>query len=70
MLTKDTFSKPAGLPFTKFRLERCGQDGPSQRAVLDLALNRQARVSKSPFSKEDHMENPTAEPKSGSLTPT
>ncbi len=37
-------------------------------AVFQLALNRQVRVSKSPFSKIDRMENPTAEPKFGSLT--
>jgi len=47
-----------------------GRTPKAWKAVFQLALNRQVRVSKSPFSKIDRMENPTAEPKFGSLAPT
>ncbi|KRL94810.1 hypothetical protein FD28_GL000254 [Levilactobacillus hammesii DSM 16381] len=57
----------AALPFAKFGLERGGQDGQSQRAVSGLALSHCLKVA---IFQEEHLKNPTAESKFGSLTAT
>ncbi|KRL97646.1 hypothetical protein FD28_GL001733 [Levilactobacillus hammesii DSM 16381] len=42
-----------------------GRTEEALRAVFFLALSRKVHVSKSPFSKPERLENPTAEPKFG-----
>ncbi len=44
----DILFKPVGLPFTKFRLERCGQDAASLRNGLPARfepLNSRVKVA-------------------------
>ncbi len=63
-------SEPAGLPFAKLRLERCGEDAASLGSGLPARFESPSPRFKVAIFQEEHMENPTAEPKFGSLTPT
>ncbi|WP_334468947.1 hypothetical protein [Levilactobacillus sp. HBUAS67488] len=58
------------LPFAKFGLERGGQDREKPKGCLFPRFEPSARVSKTPVSKQNHLETPTAETRFGSLTAT
>jgi len=64
-----TLSKSVGLLFAKFRLERCGEDAVSLGSGLPVHFESHESRFKVAIFQEKHMENPTAEPKFGSLTP-